>query len=78
MCEQMQSLALAEGALLRHLYTALYTKSTDNRMLTHRCFLVKLAFAFRHSQRPNLYYFSLNRCSIFIIIFYLYLCHFSD
>eukprot|EP01147_Barroeca_monosierra_P008081 gene8081-757_t len=36
MCEQMQSLALAEGALLRHLYTALYTKSTDNRMLTHR------------------------------------------
>ena len=36
MCEQMQDLALAEGALLRHLYTSLYTKSSDNRMLTHR------------------------------------------
>eukprot|EP00055_Hartaetosiga_balthica_P006980 m.23293 g.23293 ORF g.23293 m.23293 type:complete len:2228 (-) comp5537_c0_seq1:183-6866(-) len=32
----MQALALAEGALLRHLFTALYTKSTDNRVLTHR------------------------------------------
>lgn len=33
---KMQELALAEGALPRHFHTALFTASTDNRMLTHR------------------------------------------
>ena len=32
----MQELALAEGALVRHLHTAMFTQSADNRMLTHR------------------------------------------
>lgn len=32
----MQNLALAEGALVRHLHTAMFTESTDNRMLTNR------------------------------------------
>ena len=32
----MQELALAEGALPRHMHTALFTSSTDNRLLTHR------------------------------------------
>jgi len=32
----MQELALAEGALPRHIHTALFTSSLDNRMLTHR------------------------------------------
>ena len=32
----MQELALAEGALPRHLHTALFTSSADNRLLTHR------------------------------------------
>ena len=32
----MQELALAEGALPRHLHTALFTSSMDNRLLTHR------------------------------------------
>jgi DnaJ family protein C protein 13 len=32
----MQNLALAEGALVRHLHTAMFTQSTDNRMLTNR------------------------------------------
>ena len=32
----MQELALAEGALPRHLHTALFTSSSDNRLLTHR------------------------------------------
>eukprot|EP00051_Salpingoeca_urceolata_P002050 m.46532 g.46532 ORF g.46532 m.46532 type:complete len:2282 (+) comp11866_c0_seq1:73-6918(+) len=36
MCAKMQALSLAEGSLLRHMHTSLYTKSTDNRMLTHR------------------------------------------
>lgn len=34
---KMQDLALAEGALPRHLHTAMYTQSTDNRLLTNRC-----------------------------------------
>ena len=33
---RMQELALAEGALPRHFHTALFTSSTDSRMLTHR------------------------------------------
>ena len=33
---KMQELALAEGALPRHLHTALFTSSADNRLLTHR------------------------------------------
>lgn len=33
---KMQSLALAEGALPRHLLTAMFTKSTDTRLLTNR------------------------------------------
>ena len=33
---KMQELALAEGALPRHLHTALFTSSMDNRLLTHR------------------------------------------
>ncbi len=33
---RMQELALAEGALPRHLHTALFTSSMDNRLLTHR------------------------------------------
>ena len=33
---KMQDLALSEGALPRHLITALFTASTDNRMLTNR------------------------------------------
>ncbi len=33
---KMQNLALAEGALPRHLHTAMYTQSTDNRLLTNR------------------------------------------
>ena len=33
---KMQELALAEGALPRHLHTALFTSSLDNRLLTHR------------------------------------------
>lgn len=32
----MQELALAEGALPRHFHTALFTASSDSRMLTHR------------------------------------------
>jgi len=32
----MQELALAEGALPRHLHTSLFTSSNDNRLLTHR------------------------------------------
>lgn len=33
---KMQDLALAEGALPRHLHTAMYTQSTDSRLLTNR------------------------------------------
>ncbi|ESO09053.1 hypothetical protein HELRODRAFT_156562 [Helobdella robusta] len=33
---RMQDLSLAEGALPKHLHTALFTSSTDNRMLTVR------------------------------------------
>ena len=33
---KMQDLALAEGALPRHLLTAMFTQSTDSRMLTVR------------------------------------------
>ena len=33
---KMQDLALAEGALPRHLHTAMFTQSTDSRMLTVR------------------------------------------
>ena len=33
---KMQELAMAEGALPRHMHTALFTSSTDNRMLMHR------------------------------------------
>lgn len=33
---RMQSLALAEGALPRHLLAALYTLGSDGRLLTHR------------------------------------------
>lgn len=33
---KMQELALAEGALPRHIHIALFTSSTDNRLLTHR------------------------------------------
>ena len=33
---KMQELALAEGALPRHLHTSLFTSSSDNRLLTHR------------------------------------------
>lgn len=36
MATKMQELALAEGALPRHLHTSLFTASTDNRLLTHR------------------------------------------
>jgi DnaJ family protein C protein 13 len=36
MCATMQQLALIEGALLRHFFTALFTQSADSRMLTHR------------------------------------------
>ena len=32
----MQDLALAEGALPRHLHTAMFTQSNDSRMLTVR------------------------------------------
>ena len=32
----MQNLALAEGVLVRHIHTAMFTQSTDNRMLTNR------------------------------------------
>ena len=34
--QRMQLLALAEGALCKHLHTSLFTYSTDNRMLMHR------------------------------------------
>jgi len=33
---RVQSLALSEGAILKHLHTALFTQSSDVRMLTHR------------------------------------------
>lgn len=33
---RMQTLALAEGALPRHLLAALYTQGSDGRLLTHR------------------------------------------
>lgn len=36
MCARMQALALAEGSLLRHFHTSMFTDSMDNRMLTHR------------------------------------------
>ncbi|TRY98042.1 hypothetical protein DNTS_004430 [Danionella cerebrum] len=36
MASRMQDLALSEGALPRHLHTALFTISSDQRMLTHR------------------------------------------
>ncbi|CAI8045158.1 DnaJ homolog subfamily C member 13 [Geodia barretti] len=36
MAKKMQDLALAEGALPRHLHTSLFTASSDNRLLTHR------------------------------------------
>ena len=32
----MQELAMAEGALPRHMHTSLFTSSADNRLLTHR------------------------------------------
>ncbi len=32
----MQELAMAEGALPRHIHTALFTSSADNRLLMHR------------------------------------------
>jgi DnaJ family protein C protein 13 len=34
--KRMQAMALAEGSLIRNMSTALFTQSTDNRMLTHR------------------------------------------
>uniref|UniRef100_A0A8C4R869 DnaJ homologue subfamily C GRV2/DNAJC13 N-terminal domain-containing protein n=1 Tax=Eptatretus burgeri TaxID=7764 RepID=A0A8C4R869_EPTBU len=34
---RMQNLALSEGALPRHLHTAMFTVSSDNRLLTNRC-----------------------------------------
>lgn len=33
---KMQELALAEGALPRHLLTALFTQGSDGRLLAHR------------------------------------------
>eukprot|EP00039_Didymoeca_costata_P023981 m.8876 g.8876 ORF g.8876 m.8876 type:complete len:2271 (-) comp3968_c0_seq1:482-7294(-) len=36
MCEKMQYYSLAEGSLPKHLHTALFTQSMDNRLLTHR------------------------------------------
>eukprot|EP00911_Craspedida_sp_UC1_P001684 UC1_evm1s1278 len=36
MCADMQAMALAEGALLSHLQTSLFTQSTDSRLLMHR------------------------------------------
>ncbi len=36
MCLRMQALSLGEASLPRHLHTALFTQSTDNRLLTHR------------------------------------------
>eukprot|EP00040_Diaphanoeca_grandis_P032411 m.196277 g.196277 ORF g.196277 m.196277 type:complete len:2301 (-) comp32615_c0_seq1:478-7380(-) len=36
MVSQFQYFSLAEGAILRHLHTALYTQSLDSRLLTHR------------------------------------------
>lgn len=33
---RMQLLALTEGALPRHMYTALFTQTSDGRLLTHR------------------------------------------
>ena len=39
---RMQDLALAEGALPRHLHTAMYTQSTDSRLLTNRYSMVTL------------------------------------
>ena len=33
---KMQELALAEGALPKHLHTAMFTSSNDSRMLTNR------------------------------------------
>jgi len=34
--KKMQEMSLSEGAILKHLGTAVFTQSTDNRMLTHR------------------------------------------
>ena len=34
--ERMQILALSEGALLKQMHTATFTRSTDQRLLTHR------------------------------------------
>ena len=36
MCWRMQTLAQGECSLLRNMHTALFTQSTDNRLLTHR------------------------------------------
>jgi len=47
---KMQDLALAEGALPRHLHTAMFTQSTDSRMLTVRS--LRYA-AIRLSVRPS-------------------------
>ena len=33
---KMQNLSLSEGAFPRHLHVSLFTKSIDNRLLTHR------------------------------------------
>lgn len=33
---KMQNLALSEGALPKHLLTALFTQATDGRLLAHR------------------------------------------
>ncbi|CAI8019271.1 DnaJ homolog subfamily C member 13 [Geodia barretti] len=41
MAKKMQDLALAEGALPRHLHTSLFTASSDNRLLTHRAMAAK-------------------------------------
>ena len=41
---KMQDLALAEGALPKHLHTAMFTQSADNRMLTNRYSLFFLNF----------------------------------
>jgi DnaJ family protein C protein 13 len=52
MCKKMQALALNEGSLGRHLQTALFTQSADNRLLTHR-FVCTVVVYFVYIHAPN-------------------------
>ena len=59
MCLRMQALSLGEASLPRHLHTALFTQSTDNRLLTHR-FVLSDVLPLLFTLTPNPPYFTLS------------------